>query len=572
MKGKQQKQDMRAFLRFLKRAKLPWQWYILYMILSLALGGVSVKMMELTGEIMNGNFDRGVVVSYSLMQLGMLMINLAVSVFMGWIGYNLARVLQHYIWKRFIRLPMWELDKLNPSSLPSRITSDIANVDYTISYCIQMVTFTYQLALMVISVWNMNNKLALILLAVIPCAIIASFITGRLSYKVNDRTQTAYSRLMNYVTEGLSNLQLIKASASEQQEEARGSAAARESYKASLYGAKVTLVSAPLRYSVSAIAKALILGYGGILVSRGELEIGNLVTIFLFLDSIGLLVLQFVLCWESIKKSQGATAKVAMLMDIPSEELKREASFNVPDEDIHFQDVSFSYGGKDVLHSATFTIPKGKTTAIVGPSGSGKTTILSLLERFYQPKSGEIMFGQAPAERYHLDEWRKAFGYVPQSSPLLSGTIRENLCYGLDREATDADLIRAAKLANIYDFIQSLPQGFDTPVGQIGGRLSGGERQRMAIARTAIMNPDYLLLDEATSNLDPQNAAEVQAALNNLMKGRTCVIVAHSMHIVAAADHIVVVNQGQVEAEGTHEELYRSNELYHRCCNLQMCQ
>lgn len=570
MEKKKNKQDMRAFLRFLKRAHLPWKWYLLYLVLSIALGSVGVKMAEATGEIMNGNFDRGIVVSYSLMQMGNLLASLAASIFMGWIGYNLIRVLQHNIWKKFIRLPMSALNQMNPSSLPSRITSDTANVDYSISYVIQLVTYTYQLVLMVLVVWGMNHQLALILLAVVPYTFLMAAVTGRLQYKVKNRTQTAYSGLMNYVTEGLNNLRLVKASAAEQQEEEKGRQAARACYQADLYSAKVSLLTSPLNYSSGAVAKALVLAYGGILVSQGRLEIGNLVTIFLYLDSISLMILQYIMCWSYVKQSQGATAKVTELTEIESEVMEREASFNVPDEDIHFSGVSFSYNEKDVLHNATFTIPKGKTTAIVGPSGSGKTTILSLLERFYQPKSGEILFGDAPCERYHLNEWRRAFGYVPQNSPLLSGTVRENLCYGLDRTPKEDELIRAAKLANIYDLIRELPQGFDTQVGQIGGALSGGERQRMAIARTAIMNPDFLLLDEATSNLDPQNAAEVQIALNNLMQGRTCVIVAHNLRTVSAADHIIVVNQGYVEAEGTHNELYASNELYRRCCDLQL--
>ena len=569
---KRKKQDMGSFLRLLKRAKIPWQWYILYLILSLALSNLSVKMMAFTGQIMSGDFTPETVAGYSALQLLNLAAGMALGIFLVWINYRLIRVLQHSIWKKFIRLPMTVLDSLNPSSLPSRITSDVSSLGDNIAYAIQVITSTYQLVLILQMVWSMNHQLTLILLATIPYTLLAAIVVGRLQYKITNRQQTAYSRLMNYVTEGLNNLRLIKASASEGLETARGSAAAREKYQADLYGAKMNLVIDPLTNSVGAVAKAAVLAYGGILVSRGELEIGVLVTLFLYLDSINLMISMFLFSWSYIKQSQGAAAKVSELTDIPSEELKREASFNVPDEDIRFQNVSFSYGGRDVLHGVSFTIPRGKTTALVGPSGSGKTTILSLLERFYQPGSGEIRFGQAPAERYHLDDWRKAFGCVPQSSPLLSGTIRENLCYGLDRAPGEADLVRAAKLANIYDFIQSLPEGFDTPVGQIGGRLSGGERQRLAIARTAIMNPDYLLLDEATSSLDPRNAAEVQAALNNLMEGRTCVVVAHSMRTASAADHIIVVNQGRVEAEGTHEALYRSNKLYHCCCDLQMCE
>ena len=224
--------------------------------------------------------------------------------------------------------------------------------------------------------------------------------------------------------------------------------------------------------------------------------------------------------------------------------------------------VTFRYEDRDVIQNVTVLIPKGKVTAIVGPSGAGKTTLLSLLERLYTPDEGEIRFGKTPVETIHLDEWRGATGYIQQSSPLLSGTVRENITYGLNREADESEIIAAAKKANCYDFIARLPQGFDTPVGAMGGKFSGGERQRIAIARMIIKDPDYLLLDEATSNLDAENELEVQQALNGLMKGRTAIVVAHNLRTVVNADNIIVMDQGRIQAVGTHETLYGTCDLY----------
>jgi ATP-binding cassette subfamily B protein AbcA/BmrA len=237
--------------------------------------------------------------------------------------------------------------------------------------------------------------------------------------------------------------------------------------------------------------------------------------------------------------------------------------------DIKLENVSFKYNTQDVLSNVDMVIPKGKVTAIVGPSGSGKTTILSLLERLYVPQGGKIKFGDTEVESINLDEWRNATGYIQQNSPLLSGTIRDNITYGMNRDVKDEEVFRAAKLANAYDFIMKLPEGFDTNIGQLGGKLSGGERQRIALTRMIIKDPDYLLLDEATSSLDAENESQVQAALDNIMKGKTAVVVAHNMKTVVNADNIIVLDGGKVQASGKHDELYKKNNLYKQYFDLQ---
>ena len=196
----------------------------------------------------------------------------------------------------------------------------------------------------------------------------------------------------------------------------------------------------------------------------------------------------------------------------------------------------------------------------------------SLLERLYIPNGGQIKFGDTPVERIHLDQWRGAMGYMQQNSPLLSGTICDNIVYGLAREAKDEEIVAAAKKARAYDFIMKLPDGFNTDIGQLGGKLSGGECQRIAIARMIIKGPDYLLLDEATSALDAENETEVQAALSGMMEGRTAVVVAHNLRTVVNADQIIVMDQGRIQATGPHKSLYGTNALYTKYFDLQFAQ
>ena len=237
--------------------------------------------------------------------------------------------------------------------------------------------------------------------------------------------------------------------------------------------------------------------------------------------------------------------------------------------DLKFENVTFRYDTDTVLKNVSFTLPAGKTTALVGPSGAGKSTIFGLLERFYDPESGRVTLGGVDAKEFHKSSWRQAIGYVPQSSPLFSGTIRSNMTYGLDRTFTDEELARAAKDANIYEFILSCDNVFDTDVGERGCKLSGGQRQRIAIARALLKDPQILLMDEATSSLDPEARSEVEKAMERLKEGRTTVIVAHEIRSIEDADQIVVLSGGEVNGIGSAGQLASNNALYRRLKDLQ---
>ena len=233
----------------------------------------------------------------------------------------------------------------------------------------------------------------------------------------------------------------------------------------------------------------------------------------------------------------------------------REQSMDIEDQELQFRNVTFGYGDEDVIKNASFTIPKGKVTVIAGPNGSGKTTVFKLIERFYIPDSGELYFGPYKAENIHLDEWRQSIAYVLQEPQLFNGTIRENINYGMEREILPEETESAAKLACADDFIKELPEGYDFVIGDNGNRLSAGQRQRIAIARAVMLDPSYLLLDEATCNMDIYSEKAVTQALFSLMQGRTTVMISHDMKMLEKADHIIVINNGNIEAEGTEKEV-----------------
>lgn len=550
---------------------VPWAWFIANTAVSMAVRTMFVGMAGLGAKIMSGAVlnDSSVLVQY----IGLMVLNLLVSIVLGiseeWAKYWTERKVQLRLWTKMVRMPMRLYDRQAPSSLISRVTSDTAQITYSLSYVFQLVTDAYTLGMVLVLFWGQSHFITIALVCVLPYVWAVMVIPGRLIFRVRNAAQQKFAELTTFVAERLSSITLVKSAASEDADLELGYQAVDEHYKANLKYWLIDGATQPFSYGTEGIVRAIVLIAGSILVHRGEMDMTGLLYIYMMCQTVYGSMSQFIFCFYNLKNTQGSTAKIAEIMDSESEVLEREKAFIQPDSDIAFENVSFRYGDQEVLKNVSFTIPKGKVTAIVGPSGAGKTTLLSLLERLYTPNEGQLRFGNTSVEKIHLDQWRGATGYIQQASPLLSGTVRDNIIYGLNRPVTDEEVVKAARMANAYDFIMKLPQGFDTNIGQLGGKLSGGERQRIAIARMIIKNPDCLLLDEATSSLDAENETEVQAALSSIMEGRTAIVVAHNLRTVVNADNIIVMDQGRVQAIGTHNSLYGSNPLYTKYFDLQ---
>ena len=358
------------------------------------------------------------------------------------------------------------------------------------------------------------------------------------------------------------NIPLIKTFVTEKQEDVRGKKNIQSFYRASVNRGLITWIEHPMTGILGVIQSVLVIGLGVWLISDGSIVVSQWVAYFIYVDLLYGVLATFGSMYVMLKESQGATARIAQIVEHPEEAYIRKQLLADVKQDIVFDHVSFNYGDKKVLSDVSFTVPHGHVTAIVGPSGGGKTTILSLLQQFYQANPNSIRLGNTPIEDFHLKEWRDAFGYVAQDSAMLSGTIRENIMYGVDREISEFELNDAARKANALKFIQETSLGFDSDVGEGGSKLSGGQRQRIAIARVILRNPQFILLDEATSSLDTRSEKVVQEAMDNLMQGRTAIVIAHDLTTVRDADQIIVLDAGKVSGTGTHEELMESNELY----------
>ena len=264
------------------------------------------------------------------------------------------------------------------------------------------------------------------------------------------------------------------------------------------------------------------------------------------------------------KHAKGATKRISEILKEKQENFVGLSYKKLPLYDLSFNSVYFSYNKNYILKNISFTIPKNKITAIVGPSGSGKTTILSLVTRMYHINSGSINFGNESIYNFDLAEWRENIGYVMQNNSIISGSIKENILYGIKKNISEEHFKKYVRLSNSYDFIMSLEDKYNSEVGENGDKLSGGQKQRIDIARNLIKNPQILLLDEATASLDSESETKIQNALTLLSQNRTTVIVAHRLSTIKNADQIIFLDNGEITGSGTHDYLMNTHEKYRK--------
>jgi ATP-binding cassette, subfamily B, bacterial AbcA/BmrA len=356
---------------------------------------------------------------------------------------------------------------------------------------------------------------------------------------------------------------LMKASNAEMAEEKKGLHGIGSLLSYGLKESKILAVIGPLMQLVIMVVIVMIIGYGGIRVAEGTMSTGALVAFLLYLFQIIFPITAFTMFFTQLQKAKGATERMIEILDLDSEEGQQGLEMNITNQPIRVENVSFGYSeAEPVLTNVSFEVAPGNMVAFAGPSGGGKTTMFGLIERFYEPTKGQIFIGNTPIKDLTLASWRSQIGYVSQDSPMIAGTIRENLSYGLEDIVDDKRLWEVAKMAYADQFIQDFPHKLDTEVGERGVKLSGGQRQRIAIARAFLRDPKILMMAEATASLDSQSEGIVQQALTRLMEGRTTFVIAHRLSTIVHADKIIFIEKGQITGIGTHQELVRSHPLY----------
>lgn len=483
------------------------------------------------------------------------------------LGERIVANLRMKVWAHVLRLRIPYFDAHESGETMSRITQDTNVIkelitDHLISFISGLFAIVGAVIILIIIDW----KMTLLMLISVPVAILLTLPLGQRIHKIARANQDELASFTGQLGRVLTNIRLVKTSQTENYEQLNGEEKIQHLYQFGLKESKILAVLSPIMTFIMMVVLILLFGYGGAKVATGAITAGELVAIIIYLVQIIIPFTQMATFFTSLQKAMGATERLQEILNEPIEGHGKNA-ISSADESITFENVVFQYNDNPILKGISFTIPAGKTTALVSASGGGKTTMFSLIEQFYHVTEGTIRFGKQPIEQIHLKEWRSLFGYVSQEAPLMNGTIRDNVTYGKG-DVLETDIIEALKNAYAWDFVQQFEKGLDTEVGEGGIKLSGGQRQRIAIARALFRNPAILLLDEATSNLDNDSERAVQKAIEYVMKGRTTVIIAHRLSTIVHADQILVFEDGFITGSGKHEELQEHHTYYKQLIKL----
>ena len=500
----------------------------------------------------------------ALLLLAILAVQSIFSFFRVWlfalVSEQAMRDIRLALYARLVRLPIRFFDQRRTGELISRITSDVGLLQDTFSTTLaelfrQVVTLVAGIAFLLFN----TPKLTVFMLGTFPVLVLFAMIFGKFIRRLSKKTQDELAAANVIVEETLQSISTVKSFVG-------------EAYEVNRYGkglgrvVGVALEAAKYRGAfISFIIFALfggivgVMWYGASLVASGEMSVGELVSFVLYTTFIGGSIAGLGDIYSQLQKAIGSSERVLELLD-EEEEAKEGAAITDFQGSIDFEAVGFSYPTRPevtVLKGVSFQIEAGEKIALVGPSGAGKSTIIQLLLRFYETKQGQILVDGQPLAHWGLAALRGKVGIVPQEVLLFGGSIRENIGYAKPG-ASEEEIVEAAKKANAWQFISQFPEGLDTLVGERGIKLSGGQRQRVAIARAILKDPAILILDEATSSLDAESEALVQEALDELMKGRTTLIIAHRLATIRKVDRIYVLSEGKIVEQGNHQELVQN--------------
>jgi subfamily B ATP-binding cassette protein MsbA len=491
-----------------------------------------------------------------------------------YIGERVMIDLRLNLFQHLQKLSLSFYNERRTGELVSRATNDVSAVRTLMTSDVstaisQVIVFFGALLLILITDWH----LTLFMLLLVPFVVIVALIFGRRLRKLSSAVQDRLADATTVLEETIGGVRVVQSFTREDYEISRYRNSIEQTFALALKRIKLSATFGPVASFMGFTVVIAVFWFGGQQVLNGTLTAGQL-TMFLILTltiagSIG----SFSGLWTSLQEALGATKRIFEIIDTPSDIVDQPDAKALPriDGHIRLDRVSFAYkdnSDQHVLRGVSLEVKPGEVLALVGPSGAGKTTLVNLIPRFFDPQTGGVRIDGQDIRSVQVKSLREQIGLVPQDTLLFGGTVRENILYG-KLDASEDELIAAARAANAHDFITQLPKGYETIVGERGVKLSGGQRQRIAIARAILKDPRILLLDEATSSLDSESEGLVQEALDRLMQGRTSVVIAHRLSTVHHADRIAVLDRGELVELGTHAELIAHDGLYARLYKMQ---
>ena len=484
------------------------------------------------------------------------------------VGTNMQADMRKELFEKLEKLPFSYYDNNETGQIMSRITSDLQEISELAHHGPEMLVMTgFSLIFSLFYLSSINKALALIIFTCAPFLLVIAFIVRKKHMESSRKARRSIAQINSDVNSSISGIRITKAFNNSKREIEKFDKSNSDFVEAKKGQYFTMAIQHSATIFVTDIFNVVCLISGGIFLYKGLITFGDYSTFILSISLFTSPILQLVNWMEQFDNGVTGFERFVEIIDLPNEEDNKDAKdYSKLNGDIKFEDVVFSYNHDDkyreVLDHVSFEVEKGHTVALVGPSGGGKTTICHLLPKFYHADEGSITINNIDIEKISMKSLRENIGIVQQDVFLFSGTFYENIAYG-KKDATYRQVVSAAKKANIYDYIMSLPEQFETQIGERGVKLSGGQKQRLSIARVFLKNPPILILDEATSALDNTTEALIQESLNKLKKGRTTIVVAHRLSTIKNADLILVVAKGKIIESGTHEQLLKKkNGIY----------
>lgn len=557
-----QKQGSFKRLCFLiRKAQIPWWMIFPTFFFETLRATVTVWFPVYQQKITGGDFSAKTITFACLILIFQEVFIYAVLPAFSQYQYQVApRNLKRVVIDKVFSLPSRFFDKYKSRELVSRITRDASGVVQFLLFPTSIYGIVLSFYLMIKELFTYDASLAWFVMAFIPLTALLKIVVANIQYKITIGLRTSEAKLIHYLADSLRNIPVIKIFVKEDKEKIKGERLIHNIFKKMLSINVVSIISLFISNGITLSVRIGVIIIGIKLTKEGIITIPQWITFYMFSESALITSSRFFEQYAVVRDAQASLNFMSGILSVKSEDTSGEKVKELGD--IEFNNVTFAYDEKPVIKDVSFKIPFGSRVAIVGSSGSGKTTILSLIERLYKVDKGLITMNGVDINEFDANDYRKKFTYVTQGFVLYSGTIMDNLKYGVNREVTDEEVINACKIANIHNFIDSLKDKYNTKVLEGASNFSGGERQRLALANAFLCNNEFMIFDEATSNLDVLSEHIVCEAIENVSKNKTVIAIAHKLSTVKDYDTIIVMDKGQVVNVGKHDELISTCDVY----------
>lgn len=552
-----------AMFRAIIALRLPWLWIALGLIVNLTEADLLLKLPDTTAALLGGDISGAALVKAILYYAVTGIVSIISVAAMTQAETFSVRRTRDTLWKKMLSMRMEWFDKNDPTELMSTFTNDSGASSDLVNLLLNLIPAFYYVVGAMFRIGEYHPVLAVSCFVLFPLKYLYALIMGRVFQKSSIRLYDRIGVLTGFLADRISHLHLIKTCTNEEKEAKNGEVAAKELMKANMRIVHQGNVAEVFLSVMDILQKFVVIVAAVVLLKQKKIDLAVWLAFFLFTQSLFPYVDQIFDGWTRFKGLQGTFFRIVEIMDSENEQTGDVREFPA-EGDVRFCNVTFTYPDTDApaLKDVSFTVPRGSSAAIVGMCGSGKTTAISILERLYYPDEGQVLIGDTDIKDFSLGDYRRHFSYVQQEAAIFSGTLRELLTYGIEREVSDGEITEACGKTGFDEYLMLCDRLLDTEVSEGGSSMSGGQRQRLVLTRELLRGGDIILMDEPTSALDADVSARIQDTVNTVFAKKTRISVTHDLRFAESFDKIFVLSNGSLVGEGTYEELMKNCEVF----------